>query len=138
VSPQSNEREVLVIEKVTVTVVDEGVKLYVKSPVLHKWVKDRAEKLPKSERGPDWVPMAALPPEWDWHMNVIKDSFDANNLFWLLSTELDEGFEHLFTVPVLLPAELSDYIQMLCQNASKVYSRYVNKAEISGALRVQL
>jgi hypothetical protein len=138
VSPHSNEKEVLIIEKVTVTVMDEGVKLYIKSPILHEWMKGRAEKLDYADKGEVWFPLAALPPEWDWHMNVIKDSFDANNLFWLLSKNLDEGFEHLFSVPVLVPAELSDYIQTLCQNASKVYSRYVNKAEISGALRVQL
>ena len=141
ITPASNDKELMVIEKITVTVVDEGVQLYIKSPILHAWAAKRdkvmvEEGIPTKDE--KYFPVHSLPPEWDWHMAPPHDSFNPNNMFWLLSKDLKEGFTHTFKVPVLVPAELSDYIQGLCQNASKVYTRYINQPKISGALRVEL
>ena len=134
-TPISTDKEILIIEKITVSVVDEGVELFIKSPIFHAWAKSRAT----IDRGPkEFWPSMLLPAEWDWPMRVSTDSFDPSNLFWILSRTLDLGFTHVFKTPVLVPAELCDYIQATCDNASKAYTRFIVRPTVSGSLRAHL
>lgn len=122
-TPWGNDKEVMVIEELTVSVVDDGVKLFIKSPLLAEWYKGKN---------------GGLPADWQWPIYDHPDILDPNNLFWLLKENLGEGFTYIFPVPVLVPAELNDYLQTTFQHASKIYYRYINRPEISGSLRVKL
>ena len=137
-------KEEVILEEISVELVNDGVQVYVRSPLLAAFVEKVSSGTFAAEdvwglRGVTGVYhklAGKFRQQGHNHVQLFVTDPETGrptaSLFWLGSKDLAKGYTFIIGEPVQIPADLQEYLILTCEEVKKYYMRNIRKGKLFG------